>query len=226
MKVSKIIVITFLVLSSGNFANAEKKDSLQLAITKANAKIDELDFKFAELQKNEKSLETIAVLLKVATYTVEGLVLLTVLYGIGHIFSFYHQHKKIERKLAELKERQDKIKIFSEKINKIDKSVSGNQTYIKHGFENVFDLVVAYINNGKNQKFKEMALRKKAVSDLYSLNEEDNFRGIADLSQYGTESDINLIMESTILNSSASKSNKIKKLASEAIVEIRMRKKS
>jgi len=125
-------------------------------------------------------------------------------------------------KLKEIEKMLDVFKENSEKIKEIEKNISGHQTYIKQGFESLFDFFLSYGNSKNDKDILLMVLIKRSISNIYSFDETDRFSGITTLGQLGSIVDIKHL-EYVLKNPNESESNKL--LANKAIVSIEKRTK-
>ena len=110
----------------------------------------------------------------------------------------------------------------SERTISIEKSLKGNQDFIKHGLENIFDFLNNYISKTKRQEkdFMDKVFKARAISSLYSFEENIRFIGISILMENGVLNDIKHL-EAVLFNAEENDSNK--RIAKEAIVSIHNR---
>lgn len=187
-----------------------------------------------EIKYHESEVTIISHLHK-ASLIVEYLALILTLFsliaGAAHLILFKNERKELKLKLLELKEFTDKqknyidlklenIKIIYDKLFLIDKQITGTQTFIQKGHENLFDLLQYYADKNQLKNLMEIIFRKRAICSLYSHEENERFTGISVLTEKGLISDIDHL-EYIILNPDENENNK--RLAIDAITNIRLR---
>jgi hypothetical protein len=214
-KIFKVLLITLaLHIKQEGYAN----DSLKLI--QLDTTVQNLKQHLNHTLETNDSLEKLVLNVKLATFAVDGLVLLTALFGFIHFISTKNEKRELKSKLKEINDKQVEIEKYSEDIKIMTEDLKSHESYMRHGFDTVYELLIDTINNGDNDKLKELALRKKAVSDLFSSNSDERFRGIADLSQRGKPGDIQYLQK---IVKSSKETDENKNLAINAIVKIRAR---
>lgn len=147
------------------------------------------------------------------------LLLIVLLFAIWISFLSYKKLKDTDRKIEkseselkekmmnfkiETKEKQKEINCICEKVieteknislsekrvNAVDKSIQGNQLFIKESVENYYDYQYAYANIKGDKASLKLVYIKRAIGNLYSFEEKVRFLGVSVLSQYGAVSDI------------------------------------
>jgi hypothetical protein len=119
------------------------------------------------------------------------------------------------------KEIQNILKEFTEKIekiNKIEREVSTQQTYLHQSLENVYELFLFVSNINKDKTLLREIFINRAVGNLYSFDEKERFTSITTLGEIGDMSNIKHL-ENVLLNILETDKNKL--LANNAIVNIK-----
>ena len=161
-----------------------------------------------EKSKNESCDTPLSISIAIMSFILAILLTLVTIFGIW--------------KYKEVKHILDDINRISKEIIIIEKKVTRNQTYIQKGLENVFDYQFMYANLKKDRNALKLVYSKRAVCNLYSLDEDIRFAGITALKETGTISDLHHL-ENIINDPDEIKRNKI--LASDAREAIKSRSK-
>jgi NifB/MoaA-like Fe-S oxidoreductase len=237
---NKIILIVILICNSVTTLHAkaltsQSYDSINHSILLINDSLKELKYSFVKFEKESgHDLEKIVCNLKYATWVVDVLILMTVFFGIYHFWGFAQERKEIKNKLKEVDDKlkairkvEEEIKNVQQEVNavsvgvtEIEKKIVGTQNYNNQGFENLFSFIHEYINRKGDKATIIILFLKKAIIDLYSEEENRRFTGITYVSQYGGLNEIKHL-EKIIADLSENEANK--KVAMEAIVQIRLR---
>lgn len=230
---NKILIITalcFCIFSSySNPYDSVKINSLSKTVSNLsdqvkNIKIENEQTKLREEKKEKgkgEEMEHLVFLLKLATWGVDALVLLSALFAVYHFWSFDREKKKVKEKLKELEEKQIQMNELSRQIFAMEKKIFNAQDYNKHGFDNLFAFIEEYINNRRGeQKTKDLLQLKRGIIYTYDDDAETRKKGIYMISQYGNLDDIKRL-EEIITDLQEAPENKI--VAREASIMIRDR---
>lgn len=181
--------------------------------------ISAISSRITALENQKRGDETVLVNLKNATLVIEIAAFLVAFFVAWSGIWVFIEYKKVK---AQIESRLDELNTISAKIKIIQKDLTGSQAYVQQGHENLFDCLQVYANTIGDKGFLNLIFEKRAITSLYSLEEESRFTGITTLRETGRNCDV-IHLEKLLFNKDESIKNK--HLANDAIIAIKMRKK-